>query len=127
MSFFTLKKSERLKSKKAINFAFKKGTQSFKYPVKMIYVRDINGKTGPGMVSGKGLPKALFSVPKKHFKLAVDRNRMKRLMREAFRKKKHLLSGSSINAIVFVYLAKELQTQSFLDASIGNLLKKAAN
>src|SRR3712207_8450403 len=63
-------------------------------------------------------PKMLISVPKKHFHHAVDRNRVKRQVREAFRKNKQLLKGRNV-AIAFIWLrseehTSELQSRQYL-------------
>ncbi|VAW29050.1 Ribonuclease P protein component [hydrothermal vent metagenome] len=47
----------------------------------------------PHTAEGHLLPKVLFSVPKRNFNRAVDRNRIKRLMREAYRRNKSIFPG----------------------------------
>ena len=71
----TLGKKERLKSKKLIGKLFEEGKSIKKYPFRLIYlIQDKN--------SFKIKTQASFSVPKRNFKKAVDRNRIKRLMRD---------------------------------------------
>lgn len=77
-------KTERLKSRKQIEALFKTGEKITFFPVKLIYI--IN--TNPNAKSHQ----AAFSVPKKNFKKAVPRNKIKRRLREAYRKNKHLLT-----------------------------------
>ena len=76
-------KNERLKSKKQINKLFTEGDTFFSYPFKVYYLYD-------GEKEDRGA-RVLVSVSKKKFKRAVDRNRIKRIVREAFRKNKAVL------------------------------------
>jgi ribonuclease P protein component len=77
------RKNERLKSKKQINKLFTEGDTFFSYPFKVYYLYD-------GEKEDQGA-RVLVSVSKKKFKKAVDRNRIKRIVREAFRKNKAVL------------------------------------
>lgn len=81
----TFAKEERMHEKKLIDQLFKNGKSFFVFPFKVLYM--------PLTTDGKLLPKVLISVPKRNFKRAVDRNRIKRLMREAYRRNKSILSG----------------------------------
>lgn len=81
---FTFKKYERLSSKLLIDELFDKGKSVSKYPL-----RAIIHKTDR---VDDAICKVLISVPKKNFKSAVQRNRIKRLIREAYRKNKHILN-----------------------------------
>ena len=76
---YTLKKDERLKSRKIIQQLFKKGKSFSVFPFRVIYIEEANPET---------YLKAAFSVSSKNFKKAVDRNRIKRLMRECYRLQK---------------------------------------
>jgi len=80
----TFAKEERLYEKKLIDQLFKDGKSFFVFPFKVFYM--------PLGTVGHFLPKVLLSVPKRNFKRAVDRNRIKRLMREAYRRNKSVLS-----------------------------------
>lgn len=74
---FSLSKHERLKSKKQIDALFLNGKAFFVYPFKVKYLFTASGEN-PQLKFG-------ISVPKRNFKKAVDRNRIKRLSREAYR------------------------------------------
>ncbi len=77
------KKGERLHSKKLIGRLFTEGVSFFVYPFKVVYL------TEPSI---SGYPvQILLSVSKQKFKHAVKRNRVKRLIREAYRKNKSLV------------------------------------
>ena len=78
-----------------------------------------------------GEPQAamLVSVPKRHFKHAVKRNRVKRQVRESFRRNKHLLddrlqAGHHAVAIAFVWLADSLYPTAEVEHSVTQLLTR---
>ncbi|MDY7396195.1 ribonuclease P protein component [Aureibaculum sp. 2210JD6-5] len=94
---FTLKKEEKLKSKRLIGELFEKGKSLSKFPLRLVYLQVEHLSSYPIQVA--------FSAPKRRFKKAVDRNRIKRLMREAYRKNKHILYDSikEKHIIMFTY------------------------
>ena len=112
----TLGKSEKLKSRAVIERLFSEGKSAKKFPVKVIYL--------PLEDSEKS--RAAFAVPKRNFKLAVSRNRVKRQMREAYRLHKHLLITQQPQryALLFLYISKEKPQFAPLSSSIEALLKK---
>lgn len=78
-----LSKEERLRSKRAIDRLFQKGKSFFLFPFRIHYLS-----------SNEILAchsQTLITVSKKNFKSAVERNKVKRLVREAYRKNKHSL------------------------------------
>jgi len=100
---FRLYKEERLRSKKLIEKVFADGSTFLVYPVKVVYM-DIE-------LSGDYPAKAAFAVSKKLFKKAVDRNLIKRRMREVYRLNRHHLNegrAGTARAIVFIYIGKEI-------------------
>jgi ribonuclease P protein component len=72
----------------------------------------------------------LVSVSKRHFKHAVDRNRVKRQVREAYRHHKQILTENvqqeQTLAIAFIWLADELYESATVEKSVRKLLGKAA-
>ncbi len=90
-------KKERLSSKKEIEELFKNGS-SFYFPA--FHVRFL--------LAPQQTHQILISVPKKNFKRAVDRNLLKRRIREAYRRNKDLIQDSKPLNIGFVYISKEI-------------------
>ena len=76
MPEFSFKKGERLSSKKAISSLFQSGRSVGSYPIRIIYSQT-ESEQYPAIVA--------ISVPKRLFKKAVDRNLLKRRIREAYR------------------------------------------
>ena len=79
----TFRKPERLVSKTVFETLFKSGTSRHDFPIRMVWVNTSLPSASPVQVA--------FSVSKRNFKRAVDRNRIKRLMREAYRQNKNEL------------------------------------
>jgi ribonuclease P protein component len=95
-------KEERLHSKKLIAELFSKGSSFNLYPLRFVLLKHPDPSATP--------PQVLVSVSKKYFKKAVDRNRLKRQIREAYRQHKHLLQNQghySIHLIGILYIGKE--------------------
>ena len=80
---YFLSKTDRLKSRKAIDLLFEKGKSFAAFPLKIVWMKDENN---PGLKAG-------FTVSSRNFKKATDRNRIKRLMREAYRLQKNELQN----------------------------------
>jgi len=111
-------KKEKLKSKKLIDALFKEGKTLSGYSLKLVYLKvetptDAKFKTG-------------VAVPKKNFKSAVKRNRIKRLMRESFRLNKHMVFNNSEGnfAFLFLYLGKEMPTYLEVEKGMLFILQK---
>ncbi|WP_420577070.1 ribonuclease P protein component [Ekhidna sp.] len=103
LSKYSFSKKERLTGKKKIEGLFKKGSSFY---LDSFQIRHLQSElVGPNEI--------LISVPKRNFKRAVDRNLLKRRIREAYRLNKHLLhKGENESAlyIAFIYLSKEILT-----------------
>ena len=94
---FSFRKEERLKKKKDIQELFDKGSSFYLYPFK-VYVQPRVNATAH---------QVLISVSTRNFKRAVDRNLIKRRIREAYRLQKHKLPDTKL-ASGFIYTAKEI-------------------
>ena len=99
----TFKKEERLSSRKEIQDLYETGKSFNSKCFRVFWKSSKQSEIFPAQV--------LISVSKKNFKRAVDRNRIKRLIREAYRKNKHLLyeslnAGNKKIILLYCYLVK---------------------
>ena len=98
---FGLSKSERLYLRDEINTVFGEGKAFVVYPLRVVYRL--------GSEHRAAYSSMLVSVAKKRFRRAVKRNRVKRLVREAYRLNKHVLQERQIYAtIAFMVVSDEL-------------------
>ncbi len=102
---YRLPKRERIYLKESIKEVFGKGKSFVSYPLRVIYLIDEEPLQARSQI--------LVSVPKKYFKRAVDRNRIKRLVRENYRLNKNdllpVLEAKGLYArLVFINVAKDL-------------------
>jgi len=103
-----LRKSERLSSKKQIQELFTEG-KSFSAPPFAIRYRKLSE-------SEASSHQILVSVAKRNFKKAVDRNRLKRQIREAYRLNMHLLTDIPDKyAIAYIYTFKKMMPYKDLE------------
>ena len=117
MSELSFKKGERLSSRKSISSLFKTGKVIKVYPLRILYAHVEKGKF-PASVA--------ISVPKRLFKNAVDRNLLKRRIREAYRLNKPLFYSWLSKLDQQVILVIQYQHKDILDYhSINAALKKA--
>ena len=117
----TFRKAERLCSKKRIEQLFAGSNHSFAaYPLRTIYME---------CAESKAPVEVLISVSKRHFKHAVDRNRVKRLVRESYRKNKHILidnlQGKRVS-LAFIWMGGNLIPYTLVEAKVKNLLQRIA-
>lgn len=117
---YTFKKEERLCNKRLIDKLFHNGSSFLCYPFRVSWLVNPEPQPHPAQI--------LFSVPKKRYKHAVDRNLVKRLMREAYRlhKQQHLydiLQQADKKIIVSVgYVGKEIEPYLFIEKKMLRML-----
>lgn len=108
---------ERLKSSLSILSTVKEGASVNSYPIKCFYRRVTRGEVAVQLA---------VVVSKRRFKHAVDRNRVKRLMREAYRLQKQgfdLVTDSTLQ-MCWLFVGRELPTFEQVRKAVGHLARK---
>lgn len=115
---FSFPKSEKLCKLKYIQQLFSEGKSVQNYPLKMIYFPLENDLESQFQV--------LISVPKRQFKKAVHRNRIKRLIRESYRLQKHFLSEATSEkyVIALIFTGKEMADYQTIYKSVSACFEK---
>lgn len=120
---FTLSKEERICSKKLINELFTgNGRSMTAFPLRVVFMKRT-------IVDDQPRAAMLMSVPKRYFKHAVDRNRVKRQVREAFRRNKSIITQNLTDdheavAMAFVWLTNEKFPSSEVENRMVRLLTR---
>ena len=120
---YTLSKEERLSWKRYIDLLFDKGNSFVAFPLRVIFLplsEDEKAALPPSSM--------LISVSKKKFKRAVKRNRVKRLVREAYRLRKQELysllaeKGKTV-LLAFIYMDKEIRPFSDMEKAMDKTIR----
>ena len=122
---FSYNKFEKLKSSKQIELLFAQGKSISSFPVKVFYLPVDNSPLHPVQVG--------VGVSARNFKKAVDRNTIKRRLREAYRLHKlplheHLMAQQKSVAVFILWIDKQLPTtealQDLMPAVVEKLIKQ---
>jgi ribonuclease P protein component len=117
-------KGERLCSKKLFAELFEKGNTFYSFPFRVVWIYSPATSSSPSQIA--------ISVPKRVFKKAVDRNLIKRRIREAFRKNKHDLYNyleQKERHIAFILIFKDVVISDYskTEKDVLEMLKKLLN
>ncbi|GAA4967893.1 ribonuclease P protein component [Algibacter aquimarinus] len=115
---FSYNKKEKLKSKKLIDQLFNEGQSVTAFPLRLVYLPTIFDEN---MVAKTGV-----SVSKRNFKNAVDRNRIKRLLRESYRlnKTSYFNNITTQYAFMILYIGKDKPTLAQVETKMNLLFEK---
>ena len=121
----TFRKEERLCSRALTGKLFhREGSRSMAaFPLRLVYMKTDTGESD-------AWPKVLISVPKRCFKRAVKRNRVKRQVREAYRRNKQQLieclraDGGSGRAVADSWLSDQLWDRAEVERNVCKLLRR---
>ena len=121
MSLFSFRKDEILRKKKLIDRLFTEGSTFYIYPFKIFWLETALESPNPAQI--------LFSVGKRSFKRAVDRNRVKRQIREVYRVQKHELYDKLVKdqqqcVMGIIYTTNVMLTTGELEIKIKAVLKR---
>lgn len=120
---YTFKKEERLTGEKRIENLFAHGRSFISYPLRVVFLETSPAKDAPVSI--------LISIPKKRIKSAVRRNRLKRLVREAYRLNKHRLNPALFQdnhrlEVAFIYVKDEVSDYATIQKSVVKALAHIA-
>lgn len=119
MKEFGLSRNKSLKSKIIIDKLFTEGKTIAGFPIRLVYI-ETDFLNDENFLVG-------FSVPKKKFKKAVDRNRIKRLMREAFRLQQNQLILPKKTAMMWLFTGKEIPDYQLVFNKIEKIINKLSD
>jgi ribonuclease P protein component len=108
-------KSERLHKRNSIQELFSKGSSFYLFPFKILVLKSADNSVHH---------QVLISVSKRNFKKAVQRNLIKRRIREAYRLNKHLLADYPKLQIAYIYTAKDILEYSVIREKVIESIKR---
>ena len=116
---YFFRKADKLKSRKSIDEIFSKGSSFSNFPFKVIWLPE----------NKEARLQVAVGVSSRNFKKATDRNRIKRLMREAWRLQKnklqdHLLEKNEQLSVFILYVGKELPEYEVVFEKVGIILNR---
>ena len=122
---YTFKKEERLCSKRLLEKLFHNGSSFLLYPYRIVWLAE--------KLPAKVPVQVVINVPKRRFKKAVDRNLIKRRIREIYRLNKSeqlysYFSGSEIQLLVGIhYVGKDIPDYGFMDKKLKLAFEQLKN
>ena len=123
LSSQTFRKAERLTSRNIFNRLVKEGRSVHETPIRLIWLKSELDSIYPAQIA--------FAVPKKNFKSAVHRNRIKRMMREVYRKNKAsiyplLKQNEKQIALLLVFNGKTIPEYKEVEQKLTLILQRLA-
>lgn len=120
---FTYSGPEKLKSRKLLNQVFAEGKSLNAFPLKITYTSK--------EVDGTSTAKIGVGVSSRHFKKSVDRNRVKRLLRESYRLQKfcllEMLPEKKQLHVFILFVGKDISETSLIPEKMQLILQKLGN
>jgi len=121
---YTFSRDERLRSAKIIDLVYRKGVSGYIYPFRFSYVKTRQTGLNP-------TAQVLIAVSKRRIRKAVDRNLVRRRIREAYRLNKSILLGplslsQSDLAVAFTYIAGGIESYQEIERKLVLLLRDIA-
>ncbi|HHJ10299.1 MAG TPA: ribonuclease P protein component [Bacteroidetes bacterium] len=122
MGLYRLRKKERLSGKKRIEKLFQEGISVYCFPFRVVWLLS-------DRISGNSLARITIAVSRKNFRNAVDRNLIKRRIREAYRRNKYILTewldkDSLTLDVAFIYTASQILSYRDIEEKIIVALHK---
>jgi len=116
---YFFRKADRLKSRKTIESLFSKGNSFSHFPFKVIWLPE----------NKEEILQVAIGVSSRNFKKATDRNRIKRLMREAYRLQKeplkdHLQQHAKKLSMFILYTGRDLPEFETVYEKTGSIIKR---
>ena len=133
---YTLNKNDKLKSAKTIEQLFKEGKSFSVFPFRVLYLyleapasSHLQSASNQLEAGASRYLQTAFSVSKKYFKKATDRNRIKRLMREGWRLQKSILvnnvdKGNKNLRVFIIYTGNELPEYELVFQKMTAIIKR---
>lgn len=121
MPTFTFNKQEKLKSRKLIQQLFADGKSFLVFPIKVMYLQVTEAMDFPLKIG--------VSASSRSFKKAVDRNRIKRVLREQYRLNKlplhqFITEKNQQIAVFFLYIGKALPEKGLVEKKMPIIIQK---
>jgi ribonuclease P protein component len=122
MKKYLFRKEERLCSLKLIEQLYEQGSSFSFYPFRLIFLTSPTDIPYPSQI--------VISVPKRKFKKAVDRNRIKRLIRESYRHLKEDLLYPALTEkqksllLMIIYTGNEINRQKEIEKKLTLALER---